>query len=399
MSQPSPPSAPSAGQSFREGIQTWIKYLPKMLRIENQSRLKWDPKRLAEQQALQGRFGPTQYAQQLAAYRQLDPTGYALREALGGRISDILQRGYVDPRQAGVYNQLGASIQQALARGGLDPTQIAGYKALGTGVTGEYNRGYTMDPSLAREVGQALRSRQDADVTGNAPAMAEAVYRGARAQQLRQQRTGNLQNFLTLRSPMADALASATQYSQLQTPMEKALAQSGAFGSLPTSIQQIQGIQGVIPDRAFAYMNPNAGPQGQQFALTNYPNQYAGYNPTNPWMGALGGAASGAASGAMVGSMFPGYGTLIGAGVGALAGGVGGYFSDPKMKRDIKKVGNLPIYEYRYKPQFGIRGTFRGPMSTDVKKLDSGAVRRVFGHDFVTTPNRLGINRVKVKEE
>jgi hypothetical protein len=109
-------------------------------------------------------------------------------------------------------------------------------------------------------------------------------------------------------------------------------------------------------------------------------------------MNALGGAASGAATGTM---LSPGWGTLI----GGVAGGALGYFSDPKMKTGIKKVSNVPIYEYRYKRQYGIPGTFRGPMSTDVKKHAPEAVKRVFGKDFVTTPNRLGLNRVKVKEE
>jgi len=149
-------------------------------------------------------------------------------------------------------------------------------------------------------------------------------------------------------------------------------------------------IQGVTPDRGFAYVTPNAGDMGQQFGLSNYQNQLAGYNPTNPWAGALTGAASGAAGG----SMFGPYGALIGAGLGGLTG----YFSDPKAKTGVRKVGNVPIYSYKYRSQFGIPGKFVGPMSSDVKKFAPESVRKVFGKDFVTVPNKLGLNRVKVKE-
>jgi hypothetical protein len=66
------------------------------------------------------------------------------------------------------------------------------------------------------------------------------------------------------------------------------------------------------------------------------------------------------------------------------------------MKTDVRKVGSVPIYKYKYKPQFGIKGTFKGPMSTDIKKFAPQAVRKVFGKDFVTSPNSLGLNRQKV---
>lgn len=65
----------------------------------------------------------------------------------------------------------------------------------------------------------------------------------------------------------------------------------------------------------------------------------------NQGQSALGGAASGAA----IGSSFGPWGTAIGAGVGA----IGGYYSDRRLKENIKKVGKLDsglnIYEYNYK--------------------------------------------------
>jgi len=376
--------------------------MPQMLTREMAARTGQDPQRIAEQQALQAKFGPTQYGQQLQALQQLDPYGVAMRNQLGQTIGDILQRGYVNPQQAGIFGQLGQAVQRNLAQGGVDPTQAAAYRALGQGVMGQYNRGFTASPDLLNQMQQTINARQAAtgNFMGNAADMAAAVYTGQRAQQLQQQRTQNLAGFLNIAPPELGALQSASTYSQLQSPQQQAIAQGAGFMSLPTPVQQIAGIQGVVPDRSYAYVNPNAGYQGQQFGLQNYANQaYAGQGAPNPWMGALGGAASGAASGAMFGSVFPGIGTAVGAIGGGLLGGLGGYFSDPSMKTDVKKVGNVPIYQYRYKPQFGIRGTFRSPMSTDVKKLDSGAVRKVFGRDFVTYPNKLGLNRVKVKED
>jgi len=361
--QQQPPSAPDPSKTFKEGIQIWLKNLPKMLQAEQKYRTRTDPKRIQEQQALQARFGPTQYAQQLQALQQLDPTGYAARQALGGRI--------------------GAD----LTAGGVDPLQTAGYRALMSGVTGEYNRGYDPGWDLRRQIEQSYLSRGN-NPFGNAALAAQGVYTGARLQQLRQQRTQNL----------AGALG-------IQTPGEKALAQAGSYVStIPSYLAGLQNIGSVQPDRSFAYANPQAGYMGQQFGLQNYPNQYNAAQQPNPWMNALGGAAGGAASGAMLGSVYPGIGTAAGAIGGGLIGGLGGYFqSDPKTKRDIKLVGKVPIYEYRYREPYrsnlGLEGTFRGPMSTDVKKLDSGAVVKIMGHDFVRSPNSLGLNRVKVKEE
>jgi hypothetical protein len=251
-----------------------------------------------------------------------------------------------------------------------------------SGVTGDYNRGYALDPTMQRQLQQSILARQSAsgNYRGNAPISVGALYQGNRAQQLYQQRTQNL----------AGALG-------IQTPGEKALAQAGSYiSTTPSYLSGIQNIQGVVPDRSFAYANPGAGYAGQQAAFQNYPNQYNAAMQPNPWMNALGGAAGGAAMGTQIS---PGYGTAI----GAIAGGLGGYFSDPKMKKDIKLVGKVPIYEYHYRKPYasnlGLSGKFRGPMAPDVKKLDSGAVVNIMGHDFVRSPNSLGLNRVKIKDE
>src|SRR4030095_13522237 len=268
MSQQKPPAAPDYGQLLRLGYQLESKYAPKRERQELRLRREQDAQRIALQQQEQAQFGPTQARQQLDALKALDPVGYGLRQQLGAATS------------------------------------------------GDLARGTTIDPITLRQISNTLGARQAAggNVYGNAAAMAQAVYQGARAQELYRNR----------------------------------IAQAGSVASmLPGYVGAIQGIQGVPPDRQSFYVNPNAGGNAAQFGLQNYPNQYQNAMQPNPWMNALGGAASGAAGGAAFGG---GYGALA----GGILGGVGGYFSDPKMKTDIKKVANVPIYEYRYKAKYGI---------------------------------------------
>ncbi len=338
MSTPNnPPTAPNPATTYQQGAQLQLQYAPKFAQAETNIRNSQDAGRIQEQQNLQRIFGPGQYAQQLQALQQLDPTGTALRTSLGGQISNMLGRGYINAQQAQAYGQIG---QTAL---------------------GELGRGTSQSPEMIREDQQAIRAGQAArgNSLGNAPAMAEAIYQGQRGQQLQQQR---LQN--------------ATSFYGLQSPQAQTLAQSGSFLSLPTPEQQVNQIQAVNPDRSSAYVNPNAGYQGQQYGLTNYQNQLAQYSAgggsANPWAGAL----AGGASGAVAGSSFGPY--------GALAGGVGGaalgYFSDPKTKTDVKKVGTVGLYNYRSKLD-GNRYT--GPMAPEIKSLVPSAVKKVGGLQFV----------------
>lgn len=289
---------------------------------------------------LQGKYAP-KYARLEARLRRLyDPQRIAEQQALQAQYG---------PTQ---YEQ------QLAARAQLDPLGVAAREALGQGVLAQYGLGTQQDPAALRQEQQYIRAAQAArgNAFGSAPVAAEALYQGQRGQQLQQYRTAALGSFLAGRTPEQD----------------------------------IMQIQSVSPDRSSAYVNPQGGAQAAQFGLQNYPNQLA-QNTNNPWMNAFGGALGGATAGASFGP----YGALG----GAVLGGTLGYFSDPKMKTDVKKLGNVPIYEYKYKAKYGIPGTFRGPMSTDVKKLDSNAVTRVLGHDFVRSPNSLGLNRVKVKED
>lgn len=351
MSQPQAPAAPNFAQQYAQGMQVYMKNLPKFLKREMAARRQYDPQRIEEAQMLQRRYGPEQYREQLDAWKQLDPYGYSTRQSLGQRIQDVLQRGYISP------------------------TQKAAYEQLGTGVRGEYARGTTADPESLRQMSQAIRSRQGQDTAlGNAPAMAEAVYIGQRGQQLQQQRTGNIQNFLGI-----------------QSPEEKAIAEAGMFQGLPSPMSQINQISSVQPDRASAYVNPNAGYQGAQWGLQNFQNQMASSQMgTNPWMGALGGAASGAAAGATMGGGNP-Y-AIAG---GALVGGVGGYFSDARLKQNISRTGTetrdgIPIVEF---DMAGHR--YRGVLAHDVLKVKPEAVG-VWQGFYTVDYDQLGIQMQEV---
>lgn len=96
----------------------------------------------------------------------------------------------------------------------------------------------------------------------------------------------------------------------------------------------------------------------------------------NQAVGALGGAAAGAE----LGSVVPGVGTAL----GAIGGGLMGYFSDRRLKRDIKRVGTLDnglgVYSYRY--VWGGPTTI-GVMADEVRKVKPHAVFRVGDYDAV----------------
>src|SRR6266487_959810 len=427
MSQSSSvPSAPSPSKTYQQGVNVYLRNLPRLLQQEQAYRWQYDPLRIAQQQNYQQLYGPTQYAQQLQALKQLDPYGTALRGTLGTQMEAILKRGYVDPQQAALYrdilaksgqispqqsqlyNTLGAKTLANLQQGGIDPRQIAAYKALGQSVTGQLGRGTQLDPAFTRQLQQDIRAGQAArgNVLGNAPISAEALYQGQRAQQLYQQRVGNVQNYLGLQAPEAAALQGAygfyglptpgqaalgreAQAYGLQSPGAQAIAQTGSFLSLPTPEQQVTAIQGITPDRASAYVNPNAGYQGQQFGLQNYQNLLGSYTAggANPWASALGGAASGAALGT---SIYPGYGTAI----GAVAGGVGGYFSDEALKWNIARVGTspsgIPVYEFSFKND-PMQRRFRGTIAQELVKTRWDAVhidkgKLVVDYDKIDVP-------------
>lgn len=290
---PSNSDAPDQAQAYKDGIITYLTYLPDLLRAEASARSTYDPQRIQQQQDLQEQYGPNQYRQQLEALGILDPESTAVRRQLAGRVSGDLESGY----------QLPEDFSRELE------TNIRGAQA-------------------AR--GQGL---------GTASANAESAYKGQSALDLYYRRLGA----------------------------------AGTFLSSPTPIQQLAGVQGVMPDRTSAYTNPSAGYAGQNFALANYNNQLTQANAQgNPWANALGGAAQGASAGSSAGI----WGTLI----GAAAGGAAGYFgSSAAIKKDIVKVGISPkgvdIVEFTYRadPE---ETRYRGAIAEQVRDIFPNAVAK-----------------------
>jgi len=174
--------------------------------------------------------------------------------------------------------------------------------------------------SMARASGVA-----HGNTTGNAPAAFEDIFKGQ-----------NLLNY-----------------------QQQAQQNVGAFLAGPTPEQQLTVVNPVTPDRASAYVNPSAP---GQMAAPNYQNMLAAYAASgagrNPWASSLTGAASGALSGATMGGGNP-Y-AIAG---GAIIGGIGGYFSDARLKNHIEYVGRSrkghPIYEFNFNdvPDQRFRGT------------------------------------------
>jgi hypothetical protein len=232
--------------------------------------------------------------------------------------------------------------QQLDALHQLDPAGSVIRDQLAGNVSKDLASGYALPDDFSQQLDTQIRGAQAArgNVLGAAPITAEGAYKGKAAIDLYQQHLDNAGQFLGLQTP------------------EAAISQ----------------ITPVTADRSSAYVNPNAGFLGQQFAMSNYGNQLAGYNASNaagnPWARALSGAASGAA----VGSAGGGWGSLIGAGVGA----VGGYLSDRRLKKNVIEVGVSPnghkIYEFNLR---GYVNRFRGVMAQDLLKTLPSAVTKI----------------------
>lgn len=160
MSSPKPPQDNSA-RDYRKGIETNLKYLPKLLLAEQNARQQYDPQRIDEQMALQDQYGARQSQQQLDALHRLDPQGAAIRQ------------------------QVGQQVQSDLASG------------------------YNLPPGLQRAVTSQIRGAEAArgNDLGNAAITAESVYSGNAMQQLYQQHLQNAEQFLSGPTPEQQLLA------------------------------------------------------------------------------------------------------------------------------------------------------------------------------------------------
>jgi hypothetical protein len=156
----------------------------------------------------------------------------------------------------------------------------------------------------------------------------------------------------------------------------------------------VNQIGGVTAPSANRYVNPQAGYQGQQFALQNYQNQLA-YNQLgggggggNPWMNALQGAGQGATMGSVGGP----YGAAGGAVVGAAAGAFGyPQFSDERLKNKISRTGTttrdgIEIVEYEFDGK-----RWRGVIAQEVEKVRPDAVHHYANGTLGVFYSKLGI--------
>lgn len=144
MGQSSPPTTPNAAQSYGQGLQTYLQYLPGMLQGEQDARGQYDPQRIAEQQGLQAYFGQNQYSQQLDALHQLDPASAAIRNQLANAVSSDLSSGYnmPDAERTELLNQYrGAQSARGNDLGVSAGAGEASY--LGQAAIGDYQRRVT----------------------------------------------------------------------------------------------------------------------------------------------------------------------------------------------------------------------------------------------------------------
>ena len=134
-----------------------------------------------------------------------------------------------------------------------DPTGYEVRQMLGEAAKEDLALGSQLSPEMRRQVEQQERAAQAArgNIYGSAPAAAEAMAVGDAGFRMRQQRLANAASFLSGTTPVS-------QFGQISG------AQGGASPFNPVGIQS--GLT----------LNPNAGAQGQQFAMNTF-NQQMNY--------------------------------------------------------------------------------------------------------------------------
>jgi len=316
--------------------------LPQILSQEQQFRPQFQGLNLGDIQAFlsgaggqQGIFGLSNQAAQQA--------GMGLGEARGAELGQMtgqagLTRGLMQalsPEQAGVVQGFNTEAQRAYAAS--------------QRISPEEQRGYQQ---TAREAASAAGR-----LGGNAAIASEVM--------------GREDVFARKRAEAAQAGQNAYNVA------ERFYTQPGLnlLGSTPLSYQQGQqfintglGAIGSGTPQLFdtsVGLNLGAAQRANQLAAATA-NAQAKASRSAGIMGALGGIGSGLAQG-----------------IGA-AGGAAAFFSDKRLKTDIKKVGKteggLPIYTYKYK---GDNRTQMGVMAQDVEKKTPKAVSEVGGFKAV----------------
>ena len=183
--------SPRPRQRYESGMKVYLKYLPKELQQEFGYRRRIRPSVHRATTGVTSRSTIRQWhSEQMAALQRRDPEWLAMHKGLGQKITEGLERGYLDPRQEAAY----AKYAEMAGQG--EPTRDAAYQALGKQVTGDTLRGGTASPEMLRQMTQAILSRQPSLSYGEAQDMAAAVYTGQRSEALKSQRQQATGHFL-----------------------------------------------------------------------------------------------------------------------------------------------------------------------------------------------------------
>ena len=197
----------------------------------------------------------------------------ATREEMefGGEAADFMAKTMLEVQQKYGKDFVKQRIEELKAA---DPTGYEVREMLGESAKADLERGTELSPDMARQVTQQERAAQAArgNIYGSAPAAAEAMTLGDAGFRMRQQRLANAASFLSGTTPVA-------QFGQISG------AQGGASPFNPMGIQS--GIS----------VNPNAGAQGQQWAMNAYNTQMNYAAQQQPIGAQLLGMATGVASG------------------------------------------------------------------------------------------------------
>jgi hypothetical protein len=162
----------------------------------------------------------------------------------GGEAADFMAKTMLEVQQKYGKDFVKQRLEELKAA---DPTGYEVREMLGESAKADLARGTELSPDMARQVTQQERAAQSArgNIYGSAPAAAEAMSLGDAGFRMRQQRLANAASFLSGSTPVA-------QFGQISG------AQQGASPFNPMGVQSGIGV------------NPNAGAQGQQFAMNTY---------------------------------------------------------------------------------------------------------------------------------
>tara|TARA_R110002020_G_scaffold146722_1_gene321522 strand:- start:2100 stop:2969 length:870 start_codon:yes stop_codon:yes gene_type:complete len=195
----------------------------------------------------------------------------------GGEAADFMAKTMLEVQQKYGKDFVKQRIEELKAA---DPTGYEVRQMLGEAAKEDLARGTELSPDMARQVTQQERAAQSArgNIYGSAPAAAEAMSLGDAGFRMRQQRLANAASFLSGTTPVA-------QFGQISG------AQAGASPFNPMGIQAGIGV------------NPNAGAQGQQWAMNAYNTQMNYAAQQQPIGAQLLGMATGVATGKITDSL------------------------------------------------------------------------------------------------